>query len=233
MNAKLTVAGMAAWRSATNESIFDLMVLPTPPIDSGAIGLQAGQLRAAWIINKDDLIDFIALHTMGLSLAVPDFDWLRNAIGTWSKAHIHEWQRVFDTLFYKYNPIWNKDGEITESGWDHKSKEDDSEGTATGTNTGTNTDYTHGYDGGTTHADDGLAWTHAEKSKANASNSASMLDHTEGVEQSSYSHTTNEKGNIGVTMTQDMILKERDIAMFSIDEYLAEEFKKQFCLMIW
>lgn len=233
MYARLTVAGMAAWRNSDNQSIFDLMELPTPPIDAGAIGLQAGQLRAAWIINKDDLIDFIALRTTGMSLAIPDFDWMRNAIGTWSKAHIHEWQRMFDTLFYKYNPIWNKDGTIKESGWDHKSKEDDSEGTASGTSAGTRTDYTHGYDGGTTHTDDNLAWTHADKSKANGTNTASTVDHNEGTEQSSYNHSTVEQGNIGVTMTQDMIQKERDIAMFSIDEYLADEFAKQFCLLVW
>ena len=40
-------------------------------------------------------------------------------------------------------------------------------------------------------------------------------------------------GNIGVTATQDLIQKERDIADFSIIRYITESFKKRFCLMIY
>ena len=40
-------------------------------------------------------------------------------------------------------------------------------------------------------------------------------------------------GNQGVTMTQDMIQKERDIALFSLYEYITKSFKNRFCLMIY
>ena len=40
-------------------------------------------------------------------------------------------------------------------------------------------------------------------------------------------------GNQGVTMTQDMIQRERDIAMFSLYEYITKSFKNRFCLMVY
>ena len=45
--------------------------------------------------------------------------------------------------------------------------------------------------------------------------------------------TQRRTGNIGVTATQDLIQKERDIADFSIIRYITESFKKRFCLMLY
>ena len=40
-------------------------------------------------------------------------------------------------------------------------------------------------------------------------------------------------GNIGVTASQDLIQKQRDIAEFNIIDYIADSFKKRFCLMVY
>lgn len=45
--------------------------------------------------------------------------------------------------------------------------------------------------------------------------------------------TTRRYGNQGVTMTQDMIQKERDIAVFNVYEYIARSFKNRFCLLVY
>lgn len=45
--------------------------------------------------------------------------------------------------------------------------------------------------------------------------------------------TERRTGNIGVTATQDLIKKERDIADFSIIRYITESFKTRFCLMVY
>lgn len=41
------------------------------------------------------------------------------------------------------------------------------------------------------------------------------------------------QGNIGVTASQDLIQKQRDIAEFNIIDYIADSFKKRFCLMVY
>lgn len=40
-------------------------------------------------------------------------------------------------------------------------------------------------------------------------------------------------GNIGVTASQDLIKKEREVADFSIIRYITESFKKRFCLLVY
>ena len=45
--------------------------------------------------------------------------------------------------------------------------------------------------------------------------------------------TENRTGNIGVTASQDLIKKEREIADFSIVEYITQSFKERFCLLIY
>lgn len=40
-------------------------------------------------------------------------------------------------------------------------------------------------------------------------------------------------GNIGVTATQDLIQKEREIADFSIIEYITKSFKERFCILVY
>lgn len=233
--------------------VFDNMVLPTPPLVAETIGLIPEQLRAAWTIDKEEFINFLCLRTMSMSLAVPDADFFKKAVEMWSKAHIHEWQRLFDTLFFKYDPLWNKDFTIAETeNLSHSGTENESTNNSQTENESANTGvmgnntitgFTHGYDGGTTHSDDNLAWTHSDKTKGNSNtNTTGQRANTltgNGQKATTTSDTDakqrvqTEKGNIGVTMVQDMIEKERQLALFSIDEYIADEFTKNFMLMIW
>ncbi len=229
MIANLTIWGIVNYRP----DVFDNLQLPTPPIDASAIGLEADQLRAAWTINKEDFLNFLCLQCMSMSVAVPDADFLKAAIGTWSSAHIHEWQRLFDTCFYKYNPIWNKDGIITEWGTDSNNTSENESINNSSNGQNTNTGFTHAYDGGVTHTDDNLTWTHADKTKGDMTAQTAQQRNRQNADTANFSHTTTEKGNIGVTMTQQMIDEERRISLFSIEEYIADEFKKNFCLMIW
>lgn len=46
-------------------------------------------------------------------------------------------------------------------------------------------------------------------------------------------HEQSETGNIGVTTTQQMILAEREIAVFNIIDFIINDFKEWFCLLIY
>ena len=227
MEARLTLAGIVAYRP----DLFDNMVLPEPPENASAIGLQADQLRAAWTISKPDLVEFICLETMSMSLAFPDADFLKNAIGTWSKAHIHEWQRMFDTLFFKYNPLWNKDGRTVESGTDTHNQLRSESGTGGGNVIAGVTDHVHGYNQPSSESEP--LWSPSEKSDTTSSTATTTTMNISDSVTDGFTHTTTEQGNIGVTMSQELITKERELAMFCIDEFIADAFKKQFCIMIW
>lgn len=45
--------------------------------------------------------------------------------------------------------------------------------------------------------------------------------------------TERRTGNIGVTATQDLIKKEREIGEFSIVEFITQSFKERFCLLVY
>ena len=45
--------------------------------------------------------------------------------------------------------------------------------------------------------------------------------------------TERRTGNIGVTATQDLLKKEREIADFSIIEFITQSFKERFCLLVY
>lgn len=62
-------------------------------------------------------------------------------------------------------------------------------------------------------------WANADKDNGNFSEGETI--------------TERRTGNIGVTATQDLIKKQREIAEFNIVDYIAESFKKRFCLMIY
>ena len=70
-------------------------------------------------------------------------------------------------------------------------------------------------------------------------NKASGTETTKETGTETETETGNEKlnvrryGNQGVTMTQDMIKKEREVAMFSLYEYITNSFKNRFCLMVY
>ena len=46
-------------------------------------------------------------------------------------------------------------------------------------------------------------------------------------------YTETRTGNIGVTATQDLIKKEREIADFSTIEFITKSFKERFCLLVY
>lgn len=45
--------------------------------------------------------------------------------------------------------------------------------------------------------------------------------------------TERRTGNIGVTASQDLIKKEREVADFSIIKYITQSFKERFCLLVY
>lgn len=239
MVATLTLAGLIQYRP----DILDNLQLPHAPTadDYYNMGLDVTQVRQAWSIDPEEFAAFLCFHTMGMSLAIPDADYIKNAVGVWSASHVHEWQRMFDTLFYRYNPLWNKDAKTTES--DHDFRQLYSSGTNSGTQGGTNkvTGYTNGYDGGSSTEEDPItensgrtiAWTHSDKTIGSTSSTVSGSNNQNTADTYDHSRTVTEQGNIGVTQVQQMIDAERETAKYNIEEIIAEAFKNAFCIQVY
>lgn len=65
-------------------------------------------------VDKDVFVNKLLLDTAELEVLYPDAEVFKMAIGYWSNAEVQNWNKLYETTILKYNPIWNKDGTVTE-----------------------------------------------------------------------------------------------------------------------
>ena len=92
-----------------DDTLFDNMELPARPFtDRGYEDL----FLTGWDLNKDTLVENLLMELAELNVLYTDPVFMKYAITTWSKKNKAVWQALYETLFFKYNPIWNKDGTL-------------------------------------------------------------------------------------------------------------------------
>jgi len=63
-------------------------------------------------LDRDSVINEILLQCAELEIVYPNIDIMKLAITTWSVANQYTWQKLYDTMVVKYNPIWNVDATV-------------------------------------------------------------------------------------------------------------------------
>ena len=95
-----------------DDTLFENMELPARPFtDRGYDDL----FLTGWDLNKDILVENLLMELAELNVLYTDPAFMKYAITTWSKKNKAVWQALYETLFFKYNPIWNKDGTLKHS----------------------------------------------------------------------------------------------------------------------
>lgn len=97
-----------------DNTIFDGLKLPDNPFTKGYPDLFKDYPK----LDKDVLISNLLIECAQLSLLHTDTDFLKKEIELWSVMHALDWAQMYETILYHYNPIWNKDGTISETGDD-------------------------------------------------------------------------------------------------------------------
>lgn len=136
--------------------------------------------------------------------------FLQTMLKSWSVRSTKRWEHYIKVHDAAYNPIWNYDRteEIHEV----------TNGNTTGTATSVQDAYQTGFDS------DALQQTNQDGTSANTSTDAS----------NDYTHDAHIYGNVGVTTTQKMIQEELQLwDTFNIYHAIAEDFKREFCIMIY
>ena len=142
---------------------------------------------------------------------------LRKAIFHWWNIRKPVFERMLRTTMFEYNPIHNYDRTET---WTNTQKK---HGNGSGTSGGDNTQQRRGFNNG--FNPDCLI--DSEKTLNNANTTTQYEDNGE------LKHTAHISGNIGVTTTQDMLSAERNIAYYNVLENIAEDFKMNFCIVVY
>lgn len=212
-------------------------------------------------IDKETVIDNILMECYDFELLFPSYNLMKIGIRTWSKTELPIWEKLYNTENLEYNPIWNVDGDVTEtrevtrekSGQDNRVLNivgDDNDVT-TGVN---NTDTVVESSGENTHSQAGynssdLVITEKDENSSESTTNvdSSFTENRSGnhreTQNNDGSNSENETvgeslhtrrtGNQGVTTTQQMIREERDVVTFSTIKYITDSFKKRFCLLVY
>ena len=206
-NITLSVLGLYNY----DDTLFDPMVVPDG------------------VDKTNVLIPNLLSELAELEVLYADPEMMKTIIEVWSKKQLPVWTKLMNTVNLEYNPIYNKDGYYEET------ENTDRENTNTTTDTlsatvgdnGTNTNSVSAFNssGFENRERDTIANTRTENQNNNGSST--------GTETGTVTRERHEYGNIGVTTTQQMIKEERDVAQFNIVNYIIEDFKQRFCVLVY
>lgn len=168
-------------------------------------------------LDRDTLIDSILSECAELEIIYPDPEYMKNLITLWSKKELYNWRKLYETTQFVYNPIWNVDGTVTETETRNlQNRYQQNEG-ANNKNVNAKTGYNSG------------AFEDAEQDTGRTD----IERGGESADTGSVTRETKRGGNIGVTMTQQMIEAEREVDKFNIYDFIVDSFKRRFCILVY
>ena len=225
------------------------------------------------LIDRSELVDNLLMETAELELVYGSAPFMKTAITAWSAKQVGVWHKLYDTMHFEYNPIWNKDGAIDETithnlaGTDYRTQDITRSDDFTRTdNLSHSEDYTrtdylkhtddattttdvYGYNSSTAApktkvtVDNDTSDTGTQRNAGTTSNTGTQRNAGSSREAGYDNHDTSdtgtittsrtEQGNIGLTSTQELIKQERDIVQFNVMDYIINDFKRRFCLMVY
>ena len=212
-------------------------------------------------IDRATLIDNLLMESAEQELLYSNLGFLKQAIGSWSAKQLPIWQHLLETTKYNYNPIWNKDGTVTETetrdlkGSEKVKDETDRVDNLTDKNTRDFEDKeTRDLKNDSLNSVYGFnssdaAPANKDESKDSGTDTiehsgTDTMDHTgrqdidrnlqrDTTDTGTVKHERIEQGNIGLTSTQDLISQERQIALFNVMDVIIKDFIKRFCLAVY
>lgn len=196
-------------------------------------------------VDQDVLVMSILAECAELEVLYPEPATMGTVIGLWSAAELPVWRKLYETTQFDYNPIWNKDGTVTETeSRDHVSRDAGSENetfrsegssSRSQNDAATQTGQVSAYDA-TDFQNRDKTSTSADSTEhvvADNENRTDRSSNRETVDGDSRTYERRETGNIGVTTTQQMIKEEREVDQFNIYDYIVQSFKRRFCLLVY
>ena len=228
--AKITLIGQETWLRNKNESVFDLLTLPDG-------------------IEKSDLCDNIILECGEFETLYSEPDFMRAAVGTWSKKHYYTFEKWITAMNLEYNPLENYD-RIED--WTDTGSQNSNSKFVDDTNTKTDsTTNSHGKSDQNGNTEDMVsafdASTYQESEKHVIDTDENHEDHVgckttlenDSIQTNEFHRGDSNKhngrihGNIGVTTSQQMLQSEYDIARFNIIQEITDLFAKELCILIY
>lgn len=157
-------------------------------------------------LDKDTMVANILMECAELTILYPDADMIKEAIGYWSKAKKQTWDRMAEVLYEDYEPFINiKRDETRTITYEPNLK-----------GNGTVTTSVNAWNDGT--------GTQRDSTKTDTSQTGS----------SKTTETFHVEGDSAITDAQDVLEKEFKVrAKYELYDYIVNDFRTRFCLMIY
>jgi len=209
--------------------------------------------------SKEDIINNIFLECGELEVLYTDPNFMKIAIGVWSRKMLPGWNKMLAALTASYNPIHNFDRNETYT--DQETISASHSGTSSGTDSSTVTDSgsstTSTTESGSTSNKNEVngfnlseGWSDHDRSTGTTSGTTSGTGTTSGSTTSSgtssgtdsstdsssrtLGHQAHLSGNIGLTSSQDMVRWEVSLREdLNIIGLITNDFKKTFCVLVY
>ena len=173
-------------------------------------------------MNRNILIQKLLYETAELSLVYSEPDTLKDFIEIWSLSRIEVWNKLWDLAHEEYDPLVNYDRTEMEQ-LIHGKRVEIRYGDSRSGNTNTN-NRTYGFDSTDPVGKDSSSTNSSAQTTGNNTEMNSGTDRT----------TKTSKGNIGVTTYQQMMKEEFETRpKLDMYRYIVEEFKHQFCILVY
>lgn len=196
-------------------------------------------------IDGDILKDNLLMESAEQELIYSDVDFLKSAISRWSNKQLHVWNELYDTTQYEYNPIWNKDGTVSETitrnlagseNWtDTHNRENKETRNLAGTNDATTTEEVFGFNSSSAApANKVTVDQDTSDTGTDTINMTGTISRTAGnTDTGTITTERTEQGNIGVTSTQSMIKEQREVVQLNMIDVIIKDFIDRFCLKVY
>lgn len=199
------------------------------------------EMRVPNEVDKDMAVNNILKQTAELSLVYANSpDTIKDFIKLWTDKNFIIWQELWNTMNYNYVPIWNYDRR--EHSKDKKNEKhvetpdltvkDNFERNLVDNGTQDALHQVAAFNNGLTDSTKDHSTGHTDATGTTENVNRKTGDIT-NIADDTYKHDAHMYGNIGVTTTQQMILAQRELVQFNLIDYITEDFKKEFCIMIY
>lgn len=200
-------------------------------------------------IDKDVLCNNLMLEVAEFEILYTNPAFMRMAVGQWSAKELSVWTRMWNAMKLEYNPIenydryesWEDSNRVlrSSSGSTSSSTKTTGESNDNVTETGSILDqkgvaaYNDSAFSPTEKVDRDDSRTRTGETNDSTTTMGSVSQNDNANETSQNTRTGRAHGNIGVTTSQEMLKQELEIAKVNVMDYIIQQFKRRFCLLVY
>lgn len=235
-----------------DNTIFDGLKLPDKIVTEGFEDL----FQEMPTLEKDVFINNLICELSELSLKHTNTAFLKFEITSWSDKNYYNWCQLYETTFYKYNPLWNyimkrkektlddllssKSGTLNSSKSDITTDNLNERIIRDGTSGDDTTNKVAGFDASTPTVHDtselDRTWEDDSTKTNTGTKSRAITDEDVNSEQGSENRvidlTYDAAGSLGTSNLASAIAAQRRI-IINMYDYIIDAFKQRFCLLVY